>query len=439
MYSIEVKNVSKKFRIYHDKSLTLKERLLFWNRTKYEEHQVLKDINLKIEKGKTVGLIGQNGSGKSTLLKLLTQIIYPDAGEIIINGKVSSLLELGAGFHPDFSGRENIYTNASIFGLSRDEIDRRFDKIVEFSELGEFIDNPVRTYSSGMYMRLAFSVAINVDADILLIDEILAVGDANFQKKCMDNIKELKKNGVTIVIVTHDMSAVQRICNQVAWLEAGQLREYGDTFDVVNSYMDFMGKKQINMQENTKNEIEQDAKQPCIDNEEPVQQIVETVEECQEDDLITSAKNRWGSKEVLIERAETLDERGLERKTFKCQEKIIVRFKYKKINKEMVSPVFGIGIFRNDGLNCFGTNTQIERVYNIRLKNEGEIKCEFEKMNLLEGHYFVDLAVVSEDGFPYDYLKSICEFDIFSDIKDIGVSRLDHRWYIDGKYINQQS
>ena len=193
MNAIEVKNISKSFRLYHDKSLTLKERLLFFNRAKYEEVQVLSDVSFDVKKGTTVGLIGRNGSGKSTLLKLLSGIIYPDSGEIKLNGRVSSLLELGAGFHPDFTGRENIYNNASIFGLSRKEIDKRYNQIVEFSELDGYIDNPVRTYSSGMYMRLAFSVAINVDADILLIDEILAVGDANFQKKCMDKINELKK------------------------------------------------------------------------------------------------------------------------------------------------------------------------------------------------------------------------------------------------------
>jgi len=186
MNAIEIINISKKYRIYHDKSMTLKEKLLFFNRTNYTENPVLTDICFNIKKGTVVGLVGENGSGKSTLLKLLTGIIYPDSGEIKINGKVSSLLELGAGFHPDFSGRENIYTNASIFGLTGKQIDQKFDRIVEFSELQEFIDNPVRTYSSGMYMRLAFAVAINVDPDILLIDEILAVGDAAFQKKCLD-------------------------------------------------------------------------------------------------------------------------------------------------------------------------------------------------------------------------------------------------------------
>ena len=195
--AIKVRGLKKSFRVYYDKSNSLKDSILFWKRNRHETRTVLNGIDLDIKKGESVGLIGHNGCGKSTLLKLMTKILYPDSGTIEVNGRVSSLLELGAGFHPDLSGRENIYNNASIFGLSKKEIDQRFDDIVEFSELGEFIDNPVRTYSSGMYMRLAFSVAINVNADILLIDEILAVGDANFQSKCFNKLKEIRKNGTT--------------------------------------------------------------------------------------------------------------------------------------------------------------------------------------------------------------------------------------------------
>lgn len=194
--AIEVQHISKSFKISYDKSKTLKDKIIFAKKDKYEIHQVLDDVSFTIEKGEAVGLIGHNGCGKSTTLKLLTRIIYPDSGEISIDGRVSSLLELGAGFHPDMTGRENIYTNASIFGLTKKEIDERLDEIIEFSELEEFIDNPVRTYSSGMYMRLAFSVAINVNADILLIDEILAVGDSNFQLKCANKMQELKKKGL---------------------------------------------------------------------------------------------------------------------------------------------------------------------------------------------------------------------------------------------------
>ena len=236
--AIKVDHVYKSFDIYYDRANTLKERALFWMRNKRKEkREVLKDINLDIKKGETVALIGVNGSGKSTLLKLMTQIIFPNKGTIETKGKLTSLLELGAGFHPDFSGRENIYFNSSIFGLTRKEIDKRLDQIIEFSELQDFIDNPVRTYSSGMYMRLAFSVAINVDADILLIDEILSVGDQHFQEKCFNTMRELKREGKTMVFVTHSMDSVRNLCDRAVWLSNGVVRMDGNTNEVVDEYL----------------------------------------------------------------------------------------------------------------------------------------------------------------------------------------------------------
>ena len=234
---IIVENVYKTFNIYFDKANSLKEKMLFWKRNRKETREILKNINLTIKNGEAVALIGVNGSGKSTLLKLMTKIIYPNKGKIITNGKLTSLLELGAGFHPDFSGRENIYFNASIFGLTRKEIDDRIEKIIEFSELGNYIDNPVRTYSSGMYMRLAFAVAINVDADILLIDEILAVGDQHFQDKCIAKMKELKNEGKTMVFVTHSMSTVNQFCNRAVWLSNGEIKMDGDPAKVTEQYL----------------------------------------------------------------------------------------------------------------------------------------------------------------------------------------------------------
>jgi len=238
-YSIVIDNVYKSFNVYLDKASTIKEKLLFlFSRNKKEKREILKGINANIKKGEVVALIGTNGSGKSTLLKLLTKIIYPNSGKIETQGKLTSLLELGAGFHPDFSGRENIYFNASIFGLTRKEIDARLNDIIEFSELENYIDNPVRTYSSGMYMRLAFSVAINVDADILLIDEILSVGDEHFQKKCYAKMKELKKQGKTMVFVTHSMSAVRELCDRSIWLYEGKIKMDGATSEVVDAYIE---------------------------------------------------------------------------------------------------------------------------------------------------------------------------------------------------------
>lgn len=242
--AIKVTHVSKDFKLYYDKANTLKEKILFFskkNRSKNNVLHVLKDINIEIKKGESVALIGTNGSGKSTLLKLMNRIIYPTKGRITKDGKLTSLLELGAGFHDDFTGRENIYFNASIFGLTKEEIDKKLDQIIEFSELEEFIDNPVRTYSSGMYMRLAFSVAINVEADILLIDEILAVGDQHFQDKCFNKLIELKNAGKTIVIVTHSMDQVRRFCDRAIWLYEGEVHRDGQVKEVLEEYLKVCG------------------------------------------------------------------------------------------------------------------------------------------------------------------------------------------------------
>lgn len=239
--AIEVRNMTKTFKLFYDKPSTLKERLVFWNHKKSETRTVLDNINLEIKKGETVALVGVNGSGKSTLLKLMTKIIYPTKGSLKTNGKLTSLLELGAGFHPDFTGRENIYFNASIFGLTRKEIDKRLNDIIEFSELEEFIDNPVRTYSSGQYMRLAFSIAINVDAEILLIDEILAVGDQHFQDKCYAKLEELRDSDKTIVIVSHALKSLKKICTRGIWINEGKIQIDGKIDKVINEYLKVCG------------------------------------------------------------------------------------------------------------------------------------------------------------------------------------------------------
>lgn len=237
-YAISVENVNKTFNVYLDRANTIKEKLLFlFSRNRKEKREVLKNINIKIKKGETVALIGVNGSGKSTLLKLMTKIIYPNSGKITTNGKLTSLLELGAGFHPDFSGRENIYFNASIFGLTKKEIDERLESIIEFSELKDYIDNPVRTYSSGMFMRLAFSVAINVNADILLIDEILSVGDQHFQEKCYKKMKELSQQGKTMVFVTHSLQSIENLCSRAIWLHEGRIKMDGASDKVIEEYI----------------------------------------------------------------------------------------------------------------------------------------------------------------------------------------------------------
>lgn len=234
--AIYLSEVYKKYKIYHDKAHTLKDKVLFWKRNRYEERWVLQNINLNIMQGESVGIIGKNGSGKSTLLKILTRIIYPNKGEVRITGRVAGLLELGAGFHPDMSGRDNIYINASIFGLSKKEIDKKIDDIIDFAELNDFIDNPVRTYSSGMYIRLAFAIAINIHADILLIDEVLAVGDIAFQAKCLNKLREIKESGVTIVIVSHSLEQIEEFCDKSIWIKYGKVEMIGSCKEVHEKY-----------------------------------------------------------------------------------------------------------------------------------------------------------------------------------------------------------
>jgi ABC-type polysaccharide/polyol phosphate transport system ATPase subunit len=237
---VEIIDLSKKFRIYHDKSNYLKERAIFWNRNKADDFWALRGINLSIARGTTVGLIGRNGSGKSTLLKIISRILYPTSGQVKVNGRVSTLLELGAGFHPDYTGRENIFLNASILGFSRKDIREQLDDIIAFAELGDFIDNPVRNYSSGMYMRLGFSVAVHVQPDILLVDEVLAVGDLAFQDKCMQKIREMQQRGVTIIFVTHTPNQVVKLCNYAVWLDNGEVQMQGPAAGVASSYSAFM-------------------------------------------------------------------------------------------------------------------------------------------------------------------------------------------------------
>jgi ABC-2 type transport system ATP-binding protein len=238
--AVETTDLSKKFHIYHDKANNLKERAIFWSRNKADDFWALRGINLSIPRGMTMGLIGRNGSGKSTLLKIISRILYPTSGQVKVNGRVSTLLELGAGFHPDYTGRENIFLNASILGFSRKDIKEQMEDIIAFAELGDFIDNPVRNYSSGMYMRLGFSVAVHVQPDILLVDEVLAVGDLAFQEKCLAKIRSLQENGATIVLVSHSPKQVQAICNYAVWLDKGEIRLKGPAEDVSLAYEDFM-------------------------------------------------------------------------------------------------------------------------------------------------------------------------------------------------------
>lgn len=411
--AIVVDHVSKSFKIYKDRSNTMMETLLFRKRQKYDNRQVLNDISFIVNKGEAVGLIGSNGCGKSTTLKMLSRILYPDKGTIQINGRVSSLIELGAGFHPDMSGRENIYINASVFGLTKKEIDSRLDDIIEFSELEEFIDNPVRTYSSGMYMRLAFSVAINVDADILLIDEILAVGDVNFQGKCFNRLKEIKAEGTTIVIVSHSMGQIEQICDKSIWIHEGKIRAEGLPREIDPQYLDCMGEHRQKAAEKQ----EKRSEEKNSENNEIKKEKDEKV------------KTRWGNGDARISKIRLLNKDGNETSSFCTDEPMTIQLDY-VVNKRVDNAVVGIGIFRIDGLQCYGTNTRIDRLPEFSLTENGSINVILESMNLLPGSYTLDLALEKGIGVPIDYFTKAKKFEVYTRLEDVGVTRIRHRWEI---------
>ena len=410
--AIEVRHVTKNFKVYFDKGTELKEKLLFWKRNAYENRTVLDDISFSVKKGEAIGLVGKNGCGKSKTLKMLTKIIYPNKGEIEMKGRVSSLIELGAGFHPDMTGRENIYTNASIFGLTKKEIDARLDEIIRFSELEEFIDNPVRTYSSGMYTRLAFSVAINVDADILLIDEILAVGDANFQAKCFNKLREIKAEGTTIVIVSHSLGQIEQICDRSIWIKKGHIEMEGNPKDVHMEYLNYMNEERIDRleRERTENQIRE-------------------MQERKEKEEQEKRKNqkRYGSEDAKFTNIRMIDIDGKEQSTFKTGDTMILDLDY-HVEKSVVDAVFGFGIFRNDGLWCYGTNTRIDRMDNFDIEKDGNFKVTISDLNLIPGQYWCDITIEFGEGNPVDYYKQAMKFEVVSNVADVGVSRLPHKW-----------
>lgn len=388
-YAIEVNCVNKNFKVYHDKGYTLKERLLFFYRNNYEKREVLKNISFKVKKGEAVGLIGENGAGKSTMLKLLSRIMYPDTGKIIINGRVACLIELGAGFHPDMTGRENIYVNAAIFGLSKKEIDSRINDIIFFSELEQFIDNPVRTYSSGMYMRLAFSIAINVDADILLIDEILAVGDAAFQAKCFARLNEIKKLGTTIVLVSHSLEQIEAICDRSIWFKNATITHDGSTTEVNAYYMDYMLRKQLVKHDNNI-----------------------SIKSCIDDSLIL--KNEFNDAQLRFSTGKSL--------------KFILKFKMQESN---ITVYIKFVIYRSDGIYCCGIS--IPSTIQEKIKKQGEnkkIEFKIEQLNLLAGNYFVDIFYYDQNQLLLKYSRKATAFIVQNDNvrTDDGVVALSYKW-----------
>ena len=412
---IEVHDVGKSFKVFFDKGSTLKEKVIFAKRNKYENREILRNISFKISKGQAVGFIGKNGCGKSTILKMLSRILKPNKGNIIINGRVSSLIELGAGFHPDMSGRENIYINASIFGLKKDEIDQKIEDIVEFSELGEFIDNPVRTYSSGMYMRLAFSVAINVNADVLLIDEILAVGDVSFQKKCFQKLRDIKAEGVTIAIVSHSMEQMYNICDRIIWIENGMIREDGEPRLVGMHYLDSMEDERI----------ERLAKQSKEDFKDALRHsILELTSNVHPD------ARRDGTQEVYFTKVILEDNNGENSQCYNTGDKVNLRLQYKTENVG-IKVNFNMDFVNDSWQYCYGSCFAKPGDDLPILKNEGEVQFKIDNLMLLPGKYYLDIGINGEHGELYDNVRNIMQISIRDYPHDeFGPCTFTHKWSI---------
>lgn len=393
-YALDIVDVTKKFN--RQNLLSAYTTLKSWFLTRksltkeVDEIVAIKDLRIRIPRGDSVGVIGRNGSGKSTLLKLITGIYKPTSGKISVNGKIASLIELGAGFHPDFTGRENLELGAVLHGLTKEELKERFDQIVSFAELEAFIDQPVRTYSSGMFMRLGFSLAIHTDPEILLIDEVLAVGDAGFNAKCRDRITQLRKSGKTLLLVSHDLDSIERWCDEVIWLDKGIVKDRGNPRRVIDHYREFVNKKSEEVLVETESKVE------------------------------VRDQERWGSKEIEILSAQ------MTKALYYPDDSAEVQISY-KVNEPTDDYVFGIGISRNDGMLMFGTNTQLDNS-DFKISNVGNVKFTIDRLSLAPGEYYLDVAVHRKDGYPYDYHKNTFKFIVRSFYNPVGVFVPKYTW-----------
>jgi ABC-type polysaccharide/polyol phosphate transport system ATPase subunit len=427
---ISLRDVSKSFRVHTERNQTLKERVLYAGRSKFRDFTALRHVSLDVFRGESIGLIGVNGSGKSTLLKLMSQILYPDEGTVEVNGRVSSLLELGAGFHPDFSGRENVFMNGALLGLSRREIRAKLDEIIDFSELGDFIDEPVRSYSSGMYMRLAFSVAVAVDPEIILIDEILAVGDAAFQAKCMNRLRELRAKETTIIIVTHDTSAVERFCDRVIWMHDSKVRMQGTPIGCIQAYLATVFKASNEgankMSFERSDETSQKASEKIEDTGFVDSSILNEVD--------AEGVLRWGSGEVKFTRVEVSSSGG--DGLVQCGEPVEITMDF-RVNTPVKDIDFGIGVFTSDDVRCYGTNTRLDRIGQLSLESgEGRITFDCSDFCLIPGTYWVDVACCAPDTQAYDYWRRALQIQVYSDINDVGLCRIPHKWKIEARQMS---
>lgn len=420
---IEARNLRKYYKIYADRSHELKDLLVNFGRARYEKHEVLKGISFQVRRGEVVAFIGKNGCGKSTTLKLLTRIIRPSEGEVIIKGRVSSLIELGAGFHPDMTGRENIYINASLFGFTAKEIDQKIGDIIRFSELEDYIDVPVRTYSSGMYMRLAFSVAINVDPEILLVDEILGVGDAAFQVKCFNKVKELKNRGTTIVIVSHSLGQVEQLCDRAIWIEDGLIKEEGTPRVVCMHYTTAMEQKRLaraeleyQMVHNQKNgygSLERDLSATCKD----------VSEQASQDAM------RQGTEEIVFTGIHLLDKEGQLISKVKTGKEIKIKASLKS-NITANDVVCIISIENKEGIVFYRTR---QFIGHLMTSEERKLSLTIYNLALLNGDYYITCSLTGENCVKYDTLNRLImlKIDNGSDMEDeSGIIALRHSWRI---------
>jgi ABC-type polysaccharide/polyol phosphate transport system ATPase subunit len=378
----------------------------------------LDGVSFDVKKGSTFGVIGENGSGKSTLLKLLAGITKPTRGSLAVEGRVSALIELGAGFHPEISGRENVAINGIMLGLSRREVEERFGDIVAFAEMERFIDAPVKTYSSGMYARLGFAVAIHVDPEVLLIDEVLAVGDEAFTRKCLDKIGEFRRRGKTILIVSHSLGLVEKMCDDALWLRGGRVADRGDPKRVIDAYLTYVaGGEDALLAGGRDRSPTTTGPAPAGPGDEP--------------DRHGYREGRWGGREIEIAGVRLLDDRGRERHVYVPGESLTISLAF-RAEKPQEDFVFGFGLFTADGVNVYGTNTHIEEFKATRIRGEGSVSLVLSDLALVEGTYLIDVAVHKKDGTPYDYLRGLHSFRVKSRTKDVGVHRPRHRWAFSG-------
>jgi ABC-type polysaccharide/polyol phosphate transport system ATPase subunit len=430
--AIELAGVTKVYRRYGGRQFaTLKSALLqrsiLRDLRPADTFPALQDVSFVVPAGSTFGVVGRNGSGKSTALKLVAGITKPTSGRVSVRGRISALIELGAGFHPEISGRENVFINGIMLGLTKREIQRRFDEIVEFAELTEFIDAPVKTYSSGMYMRLVFAVAINVDPDVLLVDEVLAVGDEGFTHKCLDKFAEFKRRGKTILLVTHSLGLVERFCDEAVWLDAGRVRAEGDPRRVIGAYTTDVERQEEQFLASSDAKAEVTHERP----RDPGPPATAGGPEAGAD-MFKAAEGRWGSGGAEITEVELLGDQGQPTHVFHSGEAVTLRLKIRP-DHPLTDFVFGVGIFNAEGLCVYGTNTDIEELVADTLSGEAEARLVIDALDLVEGTYKLDVAIHKRDGAPYDYHRLLYTFRVKSRLKDVGIYRPRHRWEFSGQ------